>query len=142
VVRGLQVVTVGGEQGGLEHPVEAGEGGGVGGHDGLVEEPAEGGADVFTGAEAAELAAAFAEEAGVAGGFPDVLAEQIFQLGFADAVDERGGGADEVALGFEEEALEAGHVLHGGHAAGGGREVRPAGWDFEVATMASVRAIK
>jgi len=104
VVRGLQVVPVGGEQGGLEHPVEAGEGHvGVGRHHGLVEEPAQGGADVFTGAEAAELAAAFAEEPGVAGGFPHVLAEQVFQLRLADAVDERRGSADELALGLEDQ---------------------------------------
>ena len=73
-----EVVAVGVVKGRLEDAVETGErDGGVGGHDGFVEELAERGADVVGGAEAAEFAAAFAQETGVAGGFSDVLAEEI-----------------------------------------------------------------
>ena len=39
----------------------------------------------------------------MAGGFPDVLAEEVFQLRLADAVDQRGGGADKLALHLKEE---------------------------------------
>jgi hypothetical protein len=77
-------------------------------------------ADLVGGAEATELASALAEEASVIGGLPHVLAKEILQLGLTDAVDEGGGGADELALGFEEQAQPAGHFLHGGEAADGG----------------------
>ncbi|MCX6955688.1 MAG: hypothetical protein NTV51_26385 [Verrucomicrobia bacterium] len=74
-----EILAIGREEGGFQHAIETGERDrGVVGHDSLVEQAAERGADVVGGAEAAELAAALADPAGVAGGFPDVLAEEIF----------------------------------------------------------------
>jgi len=56
----------------------------------------------------------------MARGFPNMLTEQILQLRLADAVNERGGGADEFPLNFKKQALQLRHVLHGGHATGRG----------------------
>src|SRR5690606_5309999 len=71
-------------------------------------------------AEAVHLAAAFAQETRVAGGFPDVLTKQILQLRFADAVDQRRRSPDELTLELEEPAQQTGGILDGGHSAGAG----------------------
>ena len=119
----LQVVAVGRKQRGFEDLIKTGGedewvlGAGAGG---LVEDAADGIADGLGRAEGRQFATALAEEAGVAGGFPRVLAEEIFQLGLADPIDERGDGAEELALDFEKQAEQARHFADGGHAAGGG----------------------
>ena len=49
--------------------------------------------DVFMRPKGGEFAATFAEETGMARGFPGVLADQILQLRFSHPVDEGGDGA-------------------------------------------------
>ena len=57
----------------------------------------------------------------MAGGFPRVLADELFQLRVADAIDEGRDRAEKLALDLEEQAQEAGHFIDRGHAAGGRR---------------------
>ena len=69
-------MAVGGQQGWFEHAVKAGQGNQrVGGHDRLIINLAHAGPGGFPVAETTHFSAAFPEEAGVASGFPEMLAE-------------------------------------------------------------------
>ena len=109
------------EQRGLEHAVETGQRNpSVVGHDGFIEDAPDRIAHGFIAAETGEFASAFAQEAGVAGRLPDVLAKQILQLRLPHAINQRRRRPHEFAFHLEKRALEARHVLDRRQASAGG----------------------
>jgi hypothetical protein len=119
MMRQSQVLPVGGKDGRLDHLVESGEGClCVSRPDGFLENLAESIPDAIALAEAAKLTPALAKKAGMPGGFPGVLAQEIFQVDVPDPVDKGRHGPEEFALRLEKHPLKGSHLLDSSHAAG------------------------